>query len=254
MGSSASIKRAKGEDWSENGATLVSLEPGDLVKFQRCGYYHWAVYIGNGEVVHVSEQNNHDSVSDKSLVRASLELSKVHINVQSFWAVARSGRASKANDRDQDWSPLPNDEIVERATNFVGMGDVCYNLFTCNCEHFAKWCRYDRFRSDQVDRLKIYKPKVIMKGVISAFDAAKNKVKIHISKDCDRQGGQEIPNSFNEEILCQKMMKKEELNDKRELDDDIRDKMKEIETSNELHVSPSGVSYIGKVKNNLNSF
>ena len=46
MGSSASIKRAKGEDWSENGATLVSLEPGDLVKFQRCGYYHWAVYIG----------------------------------------------------------------------------------------------------------------------------------------------------------------------------------------------------------------
>ena len=93
-----------------------------------------------------------------------------------------------------------------------------------------------------------------MKGVISAFDAAKNKVKIHISKDCDRQGGQEIPNSFNEEILCQKMMKKEELNDKRELDDDIRDKMKEIETSNELHVSPSGVSYIGKVKNNLNSF
>ncbi|GFR60142.1 HRAS-like suppressor-like protein [Elysia marginata] len=83
-------------------------------------------------------------------------------------------------------SALPREEIVERALNFVGAGDVRYNVFTCNCEHFANWCRYDKFKSEQVNRLKVYKPKILFKTVISVADAAKDKVVSHASKALDR--------------------------------------------------------------------
>ena len=58
---------------------------------------------GDEEVVHITEQVTKDSPAGKSLVMASLELSKVHITVQSFWEVTKKDKAFKANDRDQDW-------------------------------------------------------------------------------------------------------------------------------------------------------
>ncbi|RUS86147.1 hypothetical protein EGW08_006095, partial [Elysia chlorotica] len=248
MGSSASVQRTCNVGvLTENRTTLASLEPGDLVKFQRCGYYHWAVYTGDGNVVHVTEQTDREAASHKSLVSASLDLSKVHISVQSFLAVAGSGLAYKANDRDLDWSPLPGDEIVERAMNFVGIGDVRYNLLTCNCEHFAKWCRYNRFQSDQIDNLKIYKPKIFMKTVLSALDAAKNKLKTHISK-----GGNslEIQNfdtgTKRRDVPSPRAVGKQGSNNMRESDDDMRDKMKEIGMSCDLSLSLSSVSYSEK--------
>ncbi|GFN76381.1 hras-like suppressor 3 [Plakobranchus ocellatus] len=180
-GTSASIQTVKSIKFCKNDATLASLQPGDLVKFKRHGYSHWAVYIGNDQVAHVAEQDQEGRPPDKSLVRASLELSKVQISVQNFWAVAKSDQAIKANDRDKDWSPLPSEEIVDRATSYLG--EVRYNLLTSNCEHFAKWCRYDKFHSDQVDRLHIYKYDAVKSVVLTAVETARSTVlAIHKAK------------------------------------------------------------------------
>lgn len=192
MGSSASVQHTNTARLSRNGVTLSSLRPGDLVKFHRCGYYHWAVYIGASEVVHISEQTSYENQSGKNVLLASLEISQVNIIVENFWAVAGSSAAFKANERDKDWKPLPCEEIVERALSFVGLGNVQYNVFSCNCEHFAKWCRYDQFHSDQVNRLKIYKPQVLVKTITIVVDAAKDKIKGQITKALDHRERQKM--------------------------------------------------------------
>ena len=33
-------------------------KPGDLIQIFRIGYEHWAIYVGNGRIVHASNERN----------------------------------------------------------------------------------------------------------------------------------------------------------------------------------------------------
>ncbi|CAG5128538.1 unnamed protein product [Candidula unifasciata] len=118
-----------------NERVLRSLCPGDRVQFSRGLYSHWAVYVGNGEVIHYSK-------------------TYMLIKKENFFSVARNHKALKNNSRKWRYRiPLPVNEILQRADSHLGR--PYYNLLLDNCEHFVNLCCYGRRESDQVKRAVI---------------------------------------------------------------------------------------------------
>ncbi|XP_038139280.1 phospholipase A and acyltransferase 4-like [Cyprinodon tularosa] len=97
--------------------------PGDMIEIFRDHYQHWAVYIGNGYVVHfVTEalQSGSSPVPD-----------------------------SKGSVRKDLLNPRHSDEIVKSACSLEG-ANLTYSLMKYNCEHFATEQRYGRAECRQV--------------------------------------------------------------------------------------------------------
>jgi hypothetical protein len=100
-------------------------------------YQHYGVYIGNNKVIHfapyegteISPQNGiiHETSLDKFLNGRELKI---------------------AHDIDIKYSER---EIINRANSRIG--EKGYNLFTNNCEHFARWCVTGENVSYQIDNL-----------------------------------------------------------------------------------------------------
>uniref|UniRef100_UPI00398F3DA3 phospholipase A and acyltransferase 3-like n=1 Tax=Pristiophorus japonicus TaxID=55135 RepID=UPI00398F3DA3 len=115
-------------------------KPGDLIEIFRGDYQHWAIYVGDGDVVHLTEGSSArvSSSSTTNIVVKRQRLSKVagkdeyHIN----------------NTSDEKWDPLPIDEIIKNAKAKVG-NKVEYELTTANCEHFVNELRCGKKVSDQ---------------------------------------------------------------------------------------------------------
>ncbi|XP_046566046.1 phospholipase A and acyltransferase 3-like [Haliotis rubra] len=147
-----------------NEETLAKATPGDMLKFDRGIYCHWALYIGEGRVIHLagSEGDMNDNVSD------------VKVREDGFWKVAEGDMVDVSNDKDDRWNPYPPDEIVERANSRLGRAG--YNLVLYNCEHFTSWCRYGKSQSDQVDRVAAAGSELFGGGVMQIYDIFKGLV------------------------------------------------------------------------------
>ena len=50
----------------------VKPKNGDILKIYRGGYWHWAVYVGNDEVIHYSSKDSDKSLSNNKIVQESL--------------------------------------------------------------------------------------------------------------------------------------------------------------------------------------
>ncbi|CAH1244076.1 HRASLS [Branchiostoma lanceolatum] len=125
-------------------AVLSRCKEGDLLKiYTGFGYSHWAVYVGDGKVIHRTEDNG-----------------TVRVKEDRFWNVV-GNRFVKIKNRLEGFimgkAALPSNEIVERARS--KLGEVGYSTLFKNCEHFAHWCRYGVAISHQA----------IMAWSISAF-------------------------------------------------------------------------------------
>jgi hypothetical protein len=87
-------------------------------------YQHYGVYIGNGKVIHfaplegqeISSENGriHETTLEKFLNGRALQIDK---NIEKIYS---------------------ENEIIQRARS--RLGEKGYDLFTNNCEHFARWC------------------------------------------------------------------------------------------------------------------
>ncbi|XP_071961638.1 phospholipase A and acyltransferase 2-like [Antedon mediterranea] len=118
-------------------------QAGDLVKVRRWDpipYSHWGVYIGNGEVMHLSGAEFN--------IKAK-ETAKVHrVTFKEF--------VGDDDNAEVECIPCPSDvsreEVVRLAKSAEGgfFRNRPYDLFTNNCEHFARWC-HGEARSKQVD-------------------------------------------------------------------------------------------------------
>ncbi|CAG5132085.1 unnamed protein product, partial [Candidula unifasciata] len=64
----------------------------------------------------------------------------VRYDALDSWCHGESFTVCNCLDNDNNYSPLPPDEIVERAKSLLG--PIAYDVFQYNCEHFALWCRY----------------------------------------------------------------------------------------------------------------
>ena len=119
------------------------LVPGDMIQVKGNSLYQWfyshfAIFIGNGEVVHVQPRPGYRKgqggkqvilreTMDKAFGDSKLVRKNNHLdNTPQFNALIRRPH-----------------EIVLAARRRVGeFWD--YNMFSHNCEHFATWCRYGR--------------------------------------------------------------------------------------------------------------
>ncbi|XP_007547458.1 HRAS-like suppressor 3 isoform X1 [Poecilia latipinna] len=126
-------------------------KPGDLIEIFRNVYEHWAVYVGDGYVVHLlGPDGNFSSIST-----INLPMGKNNILKQKLLEVVSTDEWHINNKLDQEKQPRPAHIIVDQANKLVGT-TRSYNVVEYNCEHFATELRYGDAESQQVeDALKI---------------------------------------------------------------------------------------------------
>uniref|UniRef100_A0A1A7WVT1 LRAT domain-containing protein n=1 Tax=Iconisemion striatum TaxID=60296 RepID=A0A1A7WVT1_9TELE len=136
-------------------------EPGDLIEIFCGGYNHWAVYIGEGNVVHFVATAGAAGVStqpDKDQ-KGSVRKEKLEEVVgDSKWRIN--------NYLDKEYPPGCKNDIIEKACNRVGSAPT-YNLLRYNCEHFATEMRNSMKVSRQVEETKV--DLMLMKAAAEAF-------------------------------------------------------------------------------------
>ena len=117
--------------------TMSSLgyKAGDIIKIMGVPI-HWAVCIGGDDIVHYQKKDN----TKGKIIKESLQEYMRQKGMKSD--SIEKGKMLLIN-------PLPPDEVVRRALS--KLGDDAYNLAMSNCEHFAKWCKYDQFASTQAE-------------------------------------------------------------------------------------------------------
>ncbi|XP_029970328.1 phospholipase A and acyltransferase 4-like [Salarias fasciatus] len=119
-------------------------EPGDLIEISRGGYQHWAVYVGDGYVVHLTAAcgSSPNGLSSPPNKKALVKKEKLQDAVGTDeWKVN--------NILDKKYRPRPVDVIVREACAREGQ-ELPYGIATRNCEHFATELRYGKAESQQV--------------------------------------------------------------------------------------------------------
>jgi hypothetical protein len=110
---------------------------GDILFVDRGLYQHYGIYIGDNKVIHFSPKKEFELNPEHALIHeASLE---------DFLrgGVLQIDRDTEAN--------FDKNEIVNRAKSQIGVKG--YDLFSNNCEHFARWCVTGEYESTQVTNL-----------------------------------------------------------------------------------------------------
>ncbi|XP_012521122.1 PREDICTED: HRAS-like suppressor 2 [Propithecus coquereli] len=120
---------------------------GDLIEIFRFGYEHWAIYVGDGYVVHLAPPSE-IAVAGASSVLSALT-NKAIVKKELLSVVAGGDEYQVNNKHDDKYPPLPSNKIVRRAEEMVGRV-LHYSLTRDNCEHFVNELRYGVSRSDQV--------------------------------------------------------------------------------------------------------
>ncbi|XP_059566335.1 phospholipase A and acyltransferase 3-like isoform X15 [Myotis daubentonii] len=122
-------------------------KPGDLIEIFRPGYQHWALYVGDGYVVHLAPPGNIPGAALANLM-SSGSLRAI-VKKQLLCVVTGKDKYRVNNKHDRKHKPLPPSKILRRAQELVGQEMRC-NLTSDNCEHFVNELRYGVSRSDQV--------------------------------------------------------------------------------------------------------
>ncbi|XP_063293675.1 phospholipase A and acyltransferase 3-like [Pelobates fuscus] len=144
-------------------------KPGDLIEFIRPFYQHWGIYVGDGYVVHLTDQEGWSSLSSalggSAVVRKDL-----------LESVANGCGYRVNNKYDQKTIPYPPQDVVKAALDLVGQ-TMPYSVTSANCEHFATELRYGKCFSDQVANVATYAAVggVALASVITMFAFLRNK-------------------------------------------------------------------------------
>uniref|UniRef100_A0A674I2R4 LRAT domain-containing protein n=1 Tax=Terrapene triunguis TaxID=2587831 RepID=A0A674I2R4_9SAUR len=117
--------------------SLLQEEPnlGDLIEIFRIGYQHWALYVGNGYVIHLAPPR----AGSSSIM--SVLTDRAVVKKDRLWDVAGGDRYRVNNKYDWRCSPLPVSKILMEAESLVGQ-KMMYSVTSENCEHFVTKLRY----------------------------------------------------------------------------------------------------------------
>lgn len=128
-------------------------KPGDLIEIFRSVYSHWAIYVGDGYVIHLAPPSEIAGAGAASIMSALTD--KAIVKKELLCDVAGKDKYQVNNKHDGEYTPLPPNKIIKRAEELVGQ-EVLYKLTSENCEHFVNELRYGVSRSDQVtDAIKV---------------------------------------------------------------------------------------------------
>uniref|UniRef100_A0A672K475 Retinoic acid receptor responder protein 3-like n=1 Tax=Sinocyclocheilus grahami TaxID=75366 RepID=A0A672K475_SINGR len=117
-------------------------ERGDLIEISRKGYQHWAIYVGDGYVLHLVK------ICEFFVSFVCLAT----VKKEKLEDVANNDEYRINNRLDNQYEPRPIKDILQDAENLVGR-EFPYNVLSSNCEHFATLVRYGNPLSQQVQDL-----------------------------------------------------------------------------------------------------
>ncbi|XP_064865337.1 phospholipase A and acyltransferase 4-like [Oncorhynchus nerka] len=122
---------------------------GDMIEIDRGRYNHWALYIGNGTVIHVVVQEKPSRSRCFRLCSSSSSLySNATITVDTLNNVAGQNRYQINNYLNLT---AREDTIIKKDVEKMRGHTIPYNLLERNCEHFVTFLRYGQSKSKQVD-------------------------------------------------------------------------------------------------------
>lgn len=124
-------------------------EVGDLIEIFRGTYQHWAVYIGDGYVVHLAPPSEVPGAGANSMMSVLTE--KALVKKEELWDVVGMNQWKINNGLDTKYRPRPAHVIVREACALVN-SELPYCVFRGNCEHFANELRYGKAESRQVQK------------------------------------------------------------------------------------------------------
>ncbi|KAJ8282829.1 hypothetical protein COCON_G00053480 [Conger conger] len=129
--------------------TLFDEKPelGDLIEIFRGTYQHWAVYIGDGFVIHLAPPTESAQAGAYSMM--SVLCDKAKVKKEELWEVVGTDEYRINNLLDSKYKPKSPGAIVRDAQEWVGQ-ELPYCVFRGNCEHFATELRYGKAESRQV--------------------------------------------------------------------------------------------------------
>ncbi|XP_054138418.1 phospholipase A and acyltransferase 1-like [Melozone crissalis] len=121
-------------------------QPGDLIEIFRPFYQHWALYVGDGYVIHLTSVD--DECSSLWLSSSSIGATRGKVKKQRLKDVVGNYRWRVNNKYDRKRTPRPVEEIIRDAEQWIDR-EVPYNALTDNCEHFVTELRYGKGVSRQ---------------------------------------------------------------------------------------------------------
>ena len=139
-------------------------KPGDIIGISRKGIYeHYAIYIGDGKVIHYCGQGNDFggtvSVHEADISEFIKDSKRMFVvwfdkgipyKIQASTSFVFNGSIDWYNERFREnrRNTFSANETIERAKSRIG--ETKYNLIFNNCEHFAMWCKTGVAESSQV--------------------------------------------------------------------------------------------------------
>ncbi|XP_029563992.1 phospholipase A and acyltransferase 4 [Salmo trutta] len=128
------------------------MEIGDMIEINRGEYNHWALYIGNGDVIHlVTPDGSSKSGFWSAFSSSSPSLScKGTVTIEKLKDVAAGSPYKTYNYLDNKYKPRPTDVIMGDVDKMRGR-TIQYGLLGNNCEHFVTFLRYGKSESQQAD-------------------------------------------------------------------------------------------------------
>ena len=117
------------------------LQVGDLVEFDRIVYKHWAVYVGDNKIVHYNKVGKVGEIVCEDI--------DSYISDFVLFRRAKKKKMGIMNRIVHESPHFSGKQVAERALSKLGM--TSYNLLFKNCEHFAKWCKYNVPMSEQIE-------------------------------------------------------------------------------------------------------
>ncbi|KAM9357436.1 phospholipase A and acyltransferase 3-like [Symphorus nematophorus] len=126
-------------------------EPGDLIEIFRGTYEHWAVYVGDGFVVHMAPPSGVPWAGSNSVMSVLTE--KAMVKKEELWDVVGTDQWEINNSLDEKYKPRQRHIILRDACALVGR-ELPYSIFSWNCEHFVNDLRYGKAESRQVRKAR----------------------------------------------------------------------------------------------------
>ncbi|KAK7137834.1 hypothetical protein R3I94_013470 [Phoxinus phoxinus] len=122
-------------------------EPGDLIEIFRRTYQHWAIYVGDGFVIHLAPPSEHAQAGAYSMM--SVVCDKATVKKEELYEVVGNDEYRINNLLDDKYEPHPICAILRDAEDYLGR-ELPYCVFRGNCEHFVTELRYGKPHSRQV--------------------------------------------------------------------------------------------------------
>lgn len=147
-------------------------KPGDLIEIRRGAYEHWAIYVGQNEVVHLipPTDGDGDGLGLVDLVRY-LDSSCAEVTCDKIWDVVGPHDYHVNNLLDHEYNPRHPSAIVRDARALVGRV-LPYNVAGYNCEHFVTDLRYGKPQSRQVNNAAVIGGAAVAGVAVAALGAA----------------------------------------------------------------------------------